>query len=326
MKDKISYQSANVLPVKVIYDTKLTNTMLYAGKVLPRVLQITPTNRCDLACKYCCCSEVDRKQELEWRELKEIVDIAKKLDVQAIVITGGGEPMLHKDIIKLIDYIDSKHIKVSLITNGNHFKDGMQETLSKLQWCRISFDDDRKITEKYKQTLEIASQLENVNFSFSYLYKGNTESDFLNIMDFVNSHDNFSHVRVINDSLSEDYINTLEAKEYLEENGVDTAKCFFKLQQEYYRGQEKCYMSLAKPRITASGDIYPCCAIQYQKANGLKKYNKRFSMGHYTQLEEVVEKQAFFDGRICDHCYYENYNRFLGFYMEPEKITDKEFI
>jgi len=325
MQDKISYQSANVIPVKVIYDKKLVNS-LHNKKVIPRVFQITPTNACDLNCVYCCCGEIDRKEKLSIEQLKEITDIAVKVGVKAFVITGGGEPMVHPNILEFIDYAHSKNIKLALITNGNHFKDDMIETLSKLQWCRISFDDYRKIDEKYRNTLSVVKKIKNVNFSFSYMYDGNPDSDFLKIINIANSFDNISHVRIVNDSLSEKYIDTMTAKEKLDKNNIDTSKCFFKYQQQYGAGQKKCYMSLLKPRIVASGDVYPCCAIQYQEKNGLKKYNKVFSMGHYSDIPNMIENQRFFNGNICNQCYYENYNKFLGYYLEPEKITDKEFI
>lgn len=323
--DKISYQSANVVPIKIIYD-KLLVSALHGGQVVPRVLQITPTNACDLNCSYCCCSEVDRKEKLTLEQLKEIVDIAVRLDVRAFVISGGGEPMLHSDILKFIDYATEQGIKCALITNGNHFQDYMIPTLQKLQWCRVSFDDDRKLTEKYYRTLSVIEKIPAVNWSFSYLYRGKKDSHFIKIMNIANSSNRFSHVRVINDSLSDKYIDTLDAKKYLDSQGVDTSKCFFKLQQHYKAGQKNCYISLLKPRITATGDVFPCCAIQYQKAHGMKMYNPEFSMGHYSDLPEIIEKQKFFDGSICNQCYYQNYNTFLGYYLEPEKIQDKEFI
>ena len=325
LDEKISYQSANVIPVKVLHDTDLVNNLRYAKKVIPRVIQVTPTNSCDLNCGYCCCSEIDRKEKLSLCELKEIVDIAVSIGVKAMVVTGGGEPMTHPDIIEFLDYATNK-LKVSLITNGNHFQEIQMPVLKKLQWCRISFDNERKLTKKYSHTLKIASMIKNVNFSFSYVYMGKHHNDFLQIMEFLNASDNFSHIRIVNDSLSREFIDTFDAEEYLKEHDIDTSKCFFKKQQIYSRGQKKCYMSLLKPRIVASGDVYPCCAIQYQKANGLKMYNPKLSMGHYTDLPKLYEKQEFFDGSICDQCYYEGYNNLLSYYLEGEKIKDKEFI
>ena len=82
-------------------------------------LDLETSRVCNLKCVYCY-AESGKKQEneLELDELLNIIDQAEALGVRSITVIGGGEPMLHPNILDIIDYIAQKKIPQNLFTNG----------------------------------------------------------------------------------------------------------------------------------------------------------------------------------------------------------------
>ena len=67
--------------------------------------------------------------------MKQIVSNLKRLDLRLEKLKLlGGEPTLHKDLDKIIDYIQSSNIdKLYIITNGLNFTNDVVRSLYKLQ-------------------------------------------------------------------------------------------------------------------------------------------------------------------------------------------------
>ena len=82
-------------------------------------LRITLTNRCNVNCLYCHHDGmVKSKDEMTADELYTICKIAKKIGVRKIRLSGG-EPLLKKDIIEIVERIASLDFKdISMTTNG----------------------------------------------------------------------------------------------------------------------------------------------------------------------------------------------------------------
>jgi len=86
-------------------------------------MRISVTDQCNLRCCYCMPEEglpcVDKSELLTFDEIETIVSAGVSIGIDTIKITGG-EPLLRKDITKLIKNIKNIHgIKqVTLTTNG----------------------------------------------------------------------------------------------------------------------------------------------------------------------------------------------------------------
>ena len=83
-------------------------------------LRITLTNRCNVNCLYCHHDGmVKSKDEMTADELYTICKIAKKIGVRKIRLSGG-EPLLKKDIVEIVERIASLDFKdISMTTNGS---------------------------------------------------------------------------------------------------------------------------------------------------------------------------------------------------------------
>ena len=82
-------------------------------------LRITLTNRCNVNCLYCHHDGMVKSQdEMTSDELYTICKIAKKIGVRKIRLSGG-EPLLKKDIVEIVEKIASLDFKdISMTTNG----------------------------------------------------------------------------------------------------------------------------------------------------------------------------------------------------------------
>ncbi|WP_407454219.1 GTP 3',8-cyclase MoaA [Methanobrevibacter sp.] len=82
-------------------------------------LRITITNRCNENCIYCHHDGmVSSKDEMTPDEIYKICKIAKRLGVKKIRLSGG-DPLIRKDIVEIVEKIASLDFKdISLTTNG----------------------------------------------------------------------------------------------------------------------------------------------------------------------------------------------------------------
>ncbi len=117
-------------------------------KRIPIFLSLFITNRCNLRCKYC--FVVDEKIDKEIlnsdyskEEAFDIVDEFYAMGTKMIYILGG-EPLVHKDIGEIIDYITRKGIYLHVITNGLLIKRKLKELANVHALC-VSLDglDDK---------------------------------------------------------------------------------------------------------------------------------------------------------------------------------------
>lgn len=97
----------------------------------PIFLSLFITNKCNLRCKYCFVvrEDIDKtilSAEYSLEEAKRVIDEFYALGTRMIYMLGG-EPLLHKDIGEIIDYIAHKGIYLHVITNGTLIKKKIDE-------------------------------------------------------------------------------------------------------------------------------------------------------------------------------------------------------
>ena len=91
-----------------------------------RDLRISVTDRCNFRCRYCMPREefgsdhtfLSKSEILTYEEINRFVIACKPLGLQKVRITGG-EPLLRKDIHKLVEMISGLGIETALTTNGS---------------------------------------------------------------------------------------------------------------------------------------------------------------------------------------------------------------
>ncbi|MEA3329631.1 MAG: radical SAM protein [Nanoarchaeota archaeon] len=87
----------------------------------PKSILITPimlTGECNANCEVCYTNRRKRENELDWNEIKEIVDQTHRLGSKTIYVAGEGEPTLDKSFFKILDYSKEIGMDIIMFTNG----------------------------------------------------------------------------------------------------------------------------------------------------------------------------------------------------------------
>jgi len=96
----------------------------------PEVLHIDLTNHCNFNCLACWCRspllgekampEEERKLTLPFDLLKGVIDDLDEMGgLRQVKLVGGGEPFMHPDIFKIVEYIKSKDKSIEIDINTN---------------------------------------------------------------------------------------------------------------------------------------------------------------------------------------------------------------
>jgi MoaA/NifB/PqqE/SkfB family radical SAM enzyme len=125
----------------------------------PTYISLTITNRCNLHCQMCGQwskegylhnKKIKQKQEMGLKEWKKIIDELKAHNVKSLLLRGG-EPFLFKEIIELLEYINSKGIFISMDTNGTMLREFAQDIvrIGNIH-LTISIDGPEKIHDRVR--------------------------------------------------------------------------------------------------------------------------------------------------------------------------------
>ncbi|KYC52695.1 MAG: molybdenum cofactor biosynthesis protein A [Candidatus Methanofastidiosum methylothiophilum] len=103
-----------------------------------RVIRVALTQRCNLNCIYCHhegeCSQSDNgKNEIKKEDIEDLLKVSKELGIRKVRFTGG-EPLIRKDIVEIIEIASKYMDDISMSTNGVLLSD----TISDLKKAGIS--------------------------------------------------------------------------------------------------------------------------------------------------------------------------------------------
>ena len=93
----------------------------------PREIYITLTANCNLRCKGCRYGrDFMTGAQLPWKLVRNLLDDAKELSISNIRLYGG-EPLLHRDIVRIVEYSTSIGLNVWITTNGILLKEKIDD-------------------------------------------------------------------------------------------------------------------------------------------------------------------------------------------------------
>jgi MoaA/NifB/PqqE/SkfB family radical SAM enzyme len=117
----------------------------------PRSLTIYPSEVCNLNCVGCNSKGIHKKDAfIDMGIFYRLIDDFYLSGGKAVALEGGGEPMLHPHLDKIINFLVSKELKIGIITNGTIIKDEM----FLVDWIRISINNSMHIPEIVIDNLE----------------------------------------------------------------------------------------------------------------------------------------------------------------------------
>lgn len=318
-----SYTAASSVPIKTALNDQVKSSIEKFGIIPPVHIQMNPTNVCNLNCDFCSCAGRRKNESIPIDTAQEIIEYFAECGTKAVTITGGGEPLLYKNINELLAIFISHNIKIGLVTNGTQFTAVMPRILNDLTWCRISHSDKRVFDTNYYQYLHsVVTNAPSVDWAFSVVVSGESLYTCATAVEFANEH-NFTHVRIVPDLYNVNDIELDNYRFYLAECGIDDSLVIYQERNNATPGGD-CYICYLKPYIDADGKIYTCCGAQYALPGDYRCMPPELCLG---TIDEYVSKSLTckpFKGEICETCYYMGYNELLKSMLN--KLDHEEFL
>ena len=133
---------------KIQFGISLIKSRLF-NTITPHWVAIHLTDKCNLRCSYCYEKYPFRKsQSMRCGEILKIIDQLHSLNTFEICLSGG-EPLLFSEFDSIVDYIKSKGIRLSLMTNG-HLIEKKIESVRKMDIVSVSIDGEEKINDRVR--------------------------------------------------------------------------------------------------------------------------------------------------------------------------------
>lgn len=127
-------------------------------KVYPIYIEISPVGACNHRCTFCAVDYIGYKQVYLDKDvlLRTLTDMARA-GVRSIMFAGEGEPLLHKDLGKVIVHAKSVGLDVAITTNGVALTEKFAaEALGAVTWLKASINAGTAATyAKVHRTKEV---------------------------------------------------------------------------------------------------------------------------------------------------------------------------
>ena len=131
--------------IKDIFRTEIYGTARYKNMhtsimSFPIIIDVEPTNGCNLDCLFCARQIMKRPVSiLPFTSLKIIIDEMKHNPPTSIRFSGWGEPTLHPEIVRFVSYSRKNNVLTHLTTNGTRMTSELAEQLLRADLNKIKF-------------------------------------------------------------------------------------------------------------------------------------------------------------------------------------------
>lgn len=127
---------------KIYFYTNEIVRMMDGEYVNPVTCEIDLSNRCQLNCSFCMYKDYIAKErcDLDLDIYKCLFRDFRHAGIQSITFTGGGEPLMNKNAIEMIDIADYQGFDMGLVTNGIYLDKIPDKLLCGFKFIRISLD------------------------------------------------------------------------------------------------------------------------------------------------------------------------------------------
>lgn len=254
---------------------------------------------------------------MKWDTFTKIVDQIQEFDtkLKAIHFQGMGEPLLNKDLPKMIAYIKERDVAdhLNLITNGSLLTEQLSLDLiaSGLDTIKISLQG--MTAEKYWETSRYKINIQKLIDDITFLYQHKQDCQIYvkvaNIsLDKGDKEKFFETFSPRSDRANIEYIRPMyDGINYEERNIVKTPGV--NIYDQNHPTFEVCSMGFFMMYINSQGDVYPCCNYQDPAGwgNTLEHSLKEIWNGKSRQdfLKMMVRKERYHQDKypICKTCY-----------------------
>ena len=127
---------------KLIYHTQRVAAWDKGDDICPIYMEVGLTNACNHRCIFCAFDYLNYQSiYLDTSRLKVFLAKAASRGLKSIMLAGEGEPLLHKDIVEIVNFAKECGLDIAITTNGVLLTKTISELLiPKLSWIKFSLD------------------------------------------------------------------------------------------------------------------------------------------------------------------------------------------
>jgi organic radical activating enzyme len=305
----------------------------------PVMFHMSPCNPCNLTCSFCCFANRTMKEMLTLSQMQKAIDSFVELGATGMELTGGGEPTLHPDFDKVVNYAYDKGLKIGVVTNGTritkwHKVGGVWD---KLQWIRIGMYG---FTEGYEYDIDALRQYPNLTIGGAYIWDENWHTSknpniigvwsdtkskqlskkrqlpehFNKMIEWVEAEKIPTRIAFNSIKKSEMILEDLEMiRARIKDKNLSYAFLSdFNWQSE--RKNSNCYMHNFKPFVFTDGNVYVCPCAEMAQENSYK-VNDEFKICDIDGILDFYNEIQANDGvrrtHACSYCKYAAQNELI---------------
>lgn len=239
----------------------------------PLSIHIFPSFYCNFRCNYCLHSLSTKKlmekgfqkQYMPFEVFQNAVDnIAQSgWHLKALIFAGHGEPLLHKDIARMVAYAKEKKItdRTEIVTNGSLLTNALSDDLIAAGLDRLRVSLQGVSGEEYRKVSDVNIDFDQFTSQLRYFYTHKTQTEvYIKIIDIAlqNPGDQQKFEKVFRDVADTTAIEY--AIPFVNEINLDelSGNC----KQGNIRASEICSMPFYMLVLYPNGDVLPCCSTE----------------------------------------------------------------
>jgi MoaA/NifB/PqqE/SkfB family radical SAM enzyme len=253
----------------------------------PPIVFIEPTNICNLKCPMCPSGNGTLKRVkgyMDFALFKKVIDEIKDYSVM-LVLWNQGEPFLHPEFLKMVEYANAQKLYTLVSTNANQMPDAEKIVKSGMDSLIVSLDGASQETyNQYRVNGNLQKVLANVKKITSAKRKLKSKIPLIRWQFLVMKH-NEHEINLIQNmakALQVDYIALKSLQIYTKED-IDFLPSNpkyrrYKISGEHFELQfsikNRCYRIWTKPVVNWNGEMAICCFdkdIEYPVGNVKEK-------------------------------------------------------
>ena len=278
------------------------------------------TYGCNFSCNGCLCNQFNaEKVFMDFEQFKRITTQLKEYGVKSIELGGGGEPLLHPDIEKIINWIVNKlHLHLGIITNGSmlYYKPLCCLIADKADYIRVSLYENsyNSVIKKVEKLIQIKEAINGkATIGIKFLADQNNQNFILSAIKQSVLIPGINHISVKakrGDSQIFDY--SVLQKQI---NDLHDERICVNLNKTILT--EKCWLSPIHTMIDPKGNVYICCYYMDREkehciGNILEKDFDQIwgSQEHLSKLNHINPHKC----NIYD-CRWHNYNKDMSEFL-----------
>ncbi len=290
---------------------------------------ISPEGACNLKCSYCSVAYRTVFNRIEFETIKKYINILKKRGLKAVILTGGGEPILYPKINELIEFIyDESGLELAMITNGTTLEKIAPKNRYKFKWLRISVN----IFNSWEDKINIPPEYINSDTVIGFSYIFTSEHDFTG--ETIDHKDAISKIIKIMDKTNGRYLRILPnclvkgTKFNYQHKAIDKLISSFKDKRIFHQLKTHttpdfkiCYQSYFRPYLSEEknpwnnkpGCVFPCDSVVLNES--VKKFTEKYALCEPEKIGDYLDGKikTNFDPRIdCQGCVFTTNNKLLS--------------